>query len=322
MLRRRDTRPPAGTGEAAPALSILSISKCYGTGQGQSRGQGQRQDKVQALDQLSLSVPRGTIYGLLGPNGAGKSTLLRILAGLVRPDRGEIRIFGEAAGPATRRRLGMLIEAPSFYPFLTAREHLEMLSNASATGAPVDWILERIGLAKAADRRVSSFSLGMKQRLGIGCALVGQPEAIVLDEPTNGLDPDGILDMRALMRELAHRDGLTVLLSSHLLDEVERVCDRVAILKRGRLAAEGAVSALLDREGRFYVRSDAPDRVLAHLGQHAEPGDEGVYIRIDRHRVPDLIRLLVKAGIGIHEARWVKPDLETVFLTETRGDSL
>lgn len=291
-----------------PAIAFLSVSKAFGRGGG----------VVQALDGLSLSIPRGVVYGLLGPNGAGKSTLLRILAGLLRPDRGEVQIFGETAGPRQRARLGMLIESPSFYLFLSAREHLQMLARARGTLSLVEPVLQRIGLQAAADKAVSGYSLGMKQRLGIGCALIGQPEAIVLDEPTNGLDPDGILEMRALIHDLAHRDGLTVLLSSHLLDEVERVCDRVAILQRGVLIAEGAVADLLDRDGRFWLKVEAPEVLLARLGDKAEVGDDGVYVRIERAEVPDLIQSLAQAGVRIHEAKWIKPDLETVFLSETR----
>ncbi|RKE83893.1 ABC transporter ATP-binding protein [Rhizobium sp. AG855] len=291
-----------------PAISFISVDKRFGRGR----------SSVLALDGLSLSVPKGSVYGLLGPNGAGKSTLLRILAGLLTADRGDVLIFGAPAAPANRRRLGMLIEAPSFYPFLTAREHLQMLARFTGTGALVEPVLRRIGLEKAADKAVSGFSLGMKQRLGIGCALIGQPEAIILDEPTNGLDPDGILEMRALIDELAHRDGLTVLLSSHLLDEVQRVCDRVAILQHGRLVAEGAVADLLDREGRFFLLVDTPDTLLEKLGSRAEAGDGGVYVKIDREQVPDLIASLAGAGMRIHEAKWVKPDLETVFLSQTR----
>jgi ABC-2 type transport system ATP-binding protein len=307
QAQRVSTIPFADPG-GDPAIAFLAVSKGFGRGSG----------AIKALDDLSLSIPRGVVYGLLGPNGAGKSTLLRILAGLVRPDRGEIRIFGEPACPAQRSRLGMLIESPSFYPFLTAREHLQMLAGATGTATLVEPILQRIGLEKAANKAVSGFSLGMKQRLGIGCALIGQPEALVLDEPTNGLDPDGILEMRALVHELAHRDGLTVLLSSHLLDEVERVCDRVAILRRGALVAEGAVADLLDRDGRFWLKVDAPDAVLARLGEEAEEADGGVYVRIERTEVPKLILSLANAGVRIHEAKWIKPDLETVFLSETR----
>ncbi|KQW29758.1 ABC transporter ATP-binding protein [Rhizobium sp. Root274] len=303
-MRERPADHPAPD----PAIAFVSVEKRF----------GRSGASVQALDGLSLAVPKGAVYGLLGPNGAGKSTLLRILAGLLTPDRGEVRIFGEAAGAANRRRLGMLIETPSFYPFLSAREHLQMLARFTNTLPLVERILRRVGLEKAADKAVSGFSLGMKQRLGIGCALIGQPEAIILDEPTNGLDPDGILEMRALIGELAHRDGLTVLLSSHLLDEVQRVCDRVAILQHGRLVAEGAVADLLDRDGRFWISVDTPDVLLQRLDAQAEAGDGGIYVRIDRERVPDLIASLAAAGMRIHEAKWVKPDLETVFLSQTR----
>jgi ABC-2 type transport system ATP-binding protein len=306
-MQQASERPSADHGQIA-AIELSSVSKSFGRGAA----------AVQALNGLSLRIPRGVVYGLLGPNGAGKSTVLRILAGLLRPDGGDIRIFGDVASPNQRSRLGMLIESPSFYPFLTAREHLIMLARASGTLSLVEPILRRIGLEKAADKPVSGFSLGMKQRLGIGCALIGQPEAIVLDEPTNGLDPDGILEIRALIDELAHRDGLTVLLSSHLLDEVERVCDRVAILQRGVLVAEGAVADLLDRGGRFWLKVEAPGALLARLGRDAEAGDGGVYVRIEQAEVPDLILSLSTAGVRIFEAKWIKPDLETVFLSETR----
>ena len=276
---------------------------------------------VTALDGLSLRIPEGKVYGLLGPNGAGKSTLLRIIAGLLRPDRGSIEIFGEPASPATRRRLGMMIESPSFYPFLTAREHLEMLARLADAPLSVDAILRRTGIQNAADKKVAGFSLGMKQRLGIGCALIGRPKAVVLDEPTNGLDPDGILEMRALIRELAERDGITVLLSSHLLDEVERVCERIAILQRGRLVSEGDVADLLDRKGRFWLHTADDASVIGRLGERAEAGDGGIYVRTERDGVPDLIASLVTSGVRINEAKWVKPDLESVFLSETRETS-
>lgn len=290
------------------AIAVSSVEKVFGYGE----------RAVTALDGLSLEIPRGTVYGLLGPNGAGKSTLLRIVAGLLRPDRGHIEIFGEPAAPSSRRRLGMLIESPGFYPFLTAREHLEMFARMADVTTSVEPLLRRVGIANAADKKVSGFSLGMKQRLGIGCALVGQPEAIVLDEPTNGLDPDGILEIRSLITGLSKHDGMTVLLSSHLLDEVERVCERVAILRRGRLAAEGKVADLLDSQGRFWLHVDNPEALLPRLGAQAEAGDGGIYIRMDREQVPDLIRSLAMADVRIHEARWVRPDLESVFLSETR----
>ena len=289
---------------------VSNIEKTFGSGSRTSK----------ALDRLSLSVPQGSVYGLLGANGAGKSTLLRIIAGLIRPDRGAVHILGEAASVESRRRLGMLIESPTFYPYLTAREHLEMFAGLTDTEALIEPLLHRVGIAYAADKRVSGFSLGMKQRLGIGCALVGAPEAIVLAAPTNGLDPDGIHEIRSLVVDLAKRDGITVLLSSHLLDEVERVCDRVAILRSGRLAAEGNVADLLDGDGRFWLSVDRQRAVLELLGAQAETGDDGIFVRIRRDEAPELIRALTQSNIRIYEAKWVKPDLETVFLAETRGE--
>ena len=295
---------------AVGAIAVSAIEKTYGRGARASK----------ALDGLSLRVPQGIVYGLLGPNGAGKSTLLRIIAGLVRPDRGTVRIFGADADKESRRRLGMLIEAPAFYPFLTAREHLEMFALMTDTMTLVEPILRRVGIASAADKRVSEFSLGMKQRLGIGCALVGAPDAIVLDEPTNGLDPDGILEIRSLIAELAQRDGITVLLSSHLLDEVERVCEHVAILRNGRLAAHGRVADLIDSQARFWLSVDQPRAALLQLGSRAEAANDGIYVHIGRDEAPALIRKLVNTNIQIFEAKWVKPDLESVFLSETRGE--
>ena len=295
-------------GDGRDAITVSGVEKTFGWGA----------RSFKALDGLSLSVPQGCVYGLLGPNGAGKSTLLRIIAGLVRLDRGSIAIFGDPACRKSRRRLGMLIEAPSFYPFLTAREHLEMFARMGNAAAMVEPILRRVGIGHAADKRVAAFSLGMKQRLGIGCALVARPDAIVLDEPTNGLDPDGILEMRSLIVELAQRDGITVLMSSHLLDEVQRVCERVAILQHGRMAAEGRVAELLDSQARFWLNVDLPQAVLERLPSQADAGDGGVYVRIAPDEAPELIRVLASADIRIFEAKWVKPDLESVFLSETR----
>ena len=276
-----------------------------------------RGGEVQALDTLSLEIPRGGVFGLLGPNGAGKSTLLRIITGLVHQDKGNVRLLGEAAGPAARRRLGALIDAPIFYPFLTARELLRVLALTShVTSDPLP-LLHRVGLAKAAERRVGGFSLGMKQRLGIAAALLGSPEIVILDEPTNGLDPEGMLEMRGLLRDLAERDGITVLLSSHLLDEVERVCDHVAILRRGRLAAQGKVNELLHSD-RLWLDARPTEPVLARLGARGAPEGGGVVAQIDRDEAPGLIAALVADGVAIREARWLRADLEEIFFAETR----
>ncbi len=290
------------------AIALAGISKRFAG----------RSGAVQALDALSLLIPRGGVFGLLGPNGAGKSTLLRIIAGLVHQDAGSVELLGEPASAIARRRLGALIDAPLFYPFLTARELLQVLAHTAHVAIDPSSLLQRVGLEAAADRRIGGFSMGMKQRLGIAAALLGNPDIVILDEPTNGLDPEGMREMRVLLRDLAERDGITVLLSSHLLDEVERTCDHVAILRRGRLAAQGAVRDLLRGE-RLWLDAGPADRVLARLGTRGTPHGDGVVAQIERSEAPALIAALVADGVAIREARWLRPDLEEIFLAEMQA---
>ncbi len=288
------------------ALEVSQLSKRFGNG-------------VQALADLSLSVPAGGVYGLLGPNGAGKSTLLRIVSGMVHADAGSIALFGAVASVESRRALGALIEGPSAYPFLTATEFLRVIAYAAGVPAEPGPLLDRVGLAHAADRRAGGFSLGMKQRLGIAAALVGVPKLLILDEPTNGLDPEGIADIRQLVRALADRDGLTVLLSSHLLDEVERVCDRVAILSQGRLMAEGSVADLLSAGERLWLDVRPAEAALARLGARGEFKEGHVIARIERAEAPALLAALMADGVEVFEARWRRQDLELVFFATTAG---
>jgi ABC-2 type transport system ATP-binding protein len=292
------------------AIEVTGVTKHFAT----------RSGPVLALDNLSLTVPQGGVFGLLGPNGAGKSTLLRIIAGLVRADAGSVRLLGEEASPASRRRLGALIDSPIFYPFLSARELLTVLARTSQVAADPLPLLQLVGLDTAADRAIAGFSLGMKQRLGIAAALLTDPQVVILDEPTNGLDPEGIAEMRILLRHLANQRGVTVLLSSHLLDEVERICDRVAILSHGRLVTEGKVSDLV-RSERLWIDALPTAAVFARLGDRGTPHGDGVAARITRDEAPALIAALVADGVRIHEARWLRPDLEQIFLAETRGTS-
>lgn len=289
------------------ALEVAQLSKRFGNG-------------VQALADLSLSVPEGGVYGLLGPNGAGKSTLLRIVTGMVHPDSGSISLHGRPADVESRRELGALIESPSAYPFLTADEFLRAI--AWTAGVPVEPgpLLERVGLAEAAHRRVGTYSLGMKQRLGLAAALVGRPRLLILDEPTNGLDPEGITDIRRLVRALADGEGLTVLLSSHLLDEVERVCDRVAILSHGRLLAQGRVVDLLAAGEELWLDVRPPEAALARLGALGELREGQVVARIGRAEAPALLAALAADGVEIFEARWARPDLESIFFAATAGE--
>ena len=276
---------------------------------------------VRALDGLSLGIPRGGVYGVLGPNGAGKSTLFRILLGLIRPSSGEATVLGGRIGDiAATRRMGAMIETPRYPPFMSARQVLEWLSIAhglKADAARTNRWLHRVGLAEAADRKVRGFSVGMLQRLGVAAALITEPELIILDEPTSGMDPPGIQEMRALIRSLADTDGITVILASHQLLEVQRVCDRVAILNRGRLVREGSVSELTSGGQRLRLSLTPMARALSVLGPRGTLEGDALMAAIPRSEGPALLRALVEQGIEIDEARWVGGDLESVFMTET-----
>lgn len=293
------------------ALQAVGLTKTFGAGG----------TAVRALEGFSLEVPRGGVYGVLGPNGAGKSTLFRLALGLIRPTAGEVRLLEAGAGdPSALRRIGSMIETPRYHPYLTARQTLRYLARLSGERAPtIDRWLERVGLAEAADRPVKGFSVGMKQRLGLAAALITGPEAVILDEPTSGMDPAGILEIRALIRELADRDGVTVILASHQLDEVQRVCDRVAILAKGRLAAEGSVDALTGAEEQLRLLATPQSRVLELLGVRGAVSGDAVLADVTRAEAPDLIRALIAAGIDLIEARWVGGDLERAYLYHTGG---
>ena len=287
-------------------IETRGLTKTYGT--------------VRALDGLDLSIPRGGVYGVLGPNGAGKSTLFRILLGLIRPSEGSATVMGGPVGQvSSMRRMGSMIETPRFPPYMTARQVLRWLALEHGVGAEVDipnW-LERVGLTEAADRKVKGFSVGMLQRLGVAAALMSKPELVILDEPTSGMDPPGIQEMRALIRSLADHDGVTVVLASHQLQEVQRVCDRVAIMHKGRLVREGAVSELTASGEQLRLSVKPSEQVLTILGARGSRDGAAVLANVPRAEGPALIRALVEAGIEIEEARWVGADLESVFFTET-----
>jgi ABC-2 type transport system ATP-binding protein len=285
------------------ALEATALTKTYGS--------------VRALDDFSLSIPAGGVFGVLGPNGAGKSTLFRIALGLVRPTSGSARLFGAPAGDITAlRKVGAMIETPRYPPYLSARDALTMLAlESGAKNADIGGWLERVGLAGAADRPTNGFSVGMKQRLGLAAAFFTKPELVILDEPTSGMDPAGIQEIRALIVDLAKREGVTVILASHQLDEVKRVCDRVAILSKGKIAAEGAVDALTASQARLRLVVSPVAQVLAVLGDKGKAdGDDAVLADIPRADTPALIKALVEAGVDITEARWRDADLEGVYL--------
>ncbi|HEX5006537.1 MAG TPA: ABC transporter ATP-binding protein [Hyphomonadaceae bacterium] len=293
------------------ALETFGLGKSYGA--------------VHALQALDLAIPRGGVYGILGPNGAGKSTLLRLALGLINPSRGSVRLLGaQKADTVILRKVGAMIEAPSLYPFLTAADALRVFARMSgfAEAGREAAVLERVGLTDAAHRKARTFSMGMRQRLALAAALLHRPELLILDEPTNGLDPAGIQEMRILIRDLVDKDGVTIILSSHLLDEVEKVCDRVAILDHGKLIAEGTVADLVgansvEGRGLFYLDASPVDTALALLGPKGRRHGDGVAADIAREEAPALIRRLVAANVQIREARWLAPTLEEIFLSRT-----
>jgi ABC-type multidrug transport system ATPase subunit len=279
-------------------------------------------DAVTAVDALDLRVRRGEVYGFLGPNGAGKTTTLRMLLGLVRPTAGHATVLGAAPGaPHGLARIGSMVEAPAFYPYLSGRDNLRVLAGHAGVGADrVSAVLDQVELRERAGHRVGTYSLGMKQRLGVAAALLKDPELLILDEPTNGLDPAGMAEMRDFIRALG-RGERTVVLSSHLMGEVEQIADRVGVIRDGALVAEGTVEQLRGKP-RLRVRAepiaDAARLLAGHPGVEGIERTDGVLdIAVDPARAAALNRALVHAGIDVAELSLQKASLEDVFLDLT-----
>jgi ABC-2 type transport system ATP-binding protein len=279
--------------------------------------------QVRAVDNLSFTVEPGSVTGFLGPNGAGKTTTLRMLLGLVTPDAGTATIGGvRYAGQATpSRAVGAVLESSSFHPARTARNHLRVY--CAAAGLPdrrADETLAQVGLAAAAKRKVRGFSLGMRQRLGLAYALLGEPQVLILDEPANGLDPEGIKWLRGFMRAYAD-SGRTVLVSSHLLGEIEQVADRVVILAGGRLVREGTLAELGDGQATaVVVRSPSPDQLGAALAglpgaQVSRSGEEE--FRVTGADLPAVGHAAFVAGVELHQLAAETSDLEQIFFQLT-----
>jgi ABC-type multidrug transport system ATPase subunit len=278
--------------------------------------------RITAVTDLDLMVRRGEVYGFLGPNGSGKTTTLRMLLGLIRPTSGRVRVLGKEPGdPTGLQRIGALIEAPAFYPYLSGRDNLRaMASYAGVSPMRVDEVLDTVELTRRARDKVKKYSLGMKQRLGIAAALLKDPELLILDEPTNGLDPQGMADVRAIVRKVG-RGERTVLLSSHLLGEVEQICDRVGIVQEGRMLAEAPVSELRGREG-LTIRVEPLEEALRVAQtlpgvEKAWVDDSMLRLLTDPGRAAQINTGLVRADLRVSELRPSERSLEEVFLQLT-----
>jgi len=283
--------------------------------------------RITAVNHVNLSVRRGEIYGFLGPNGAGKTTTLRMLVGLVKPTAGSATVLRERPGhPEALARLGVLVESPGFYPYLSGRDNLRVVARYAGVADPgVEAALELVKLADRADDKYTGYSLGMKQRLGVAAALLKAPELLVLDEPTNGLDPAGMRDMRALIRDLGAR-GHTVLLSSHLLGEVQQVCDRVGVISRGELIAQSTVAELRGQAG-LLVAAEPLDLARASVERLLGPQnvvvvDGTLRLRTEPSQAGRVSGALAAAGVVLTELRPLERTLEEVFLEMTGAEEV
>ncbi len=304
------------TGSNALIIETEGLTKRYG-------------ERVIAVEDLDLRVRRGEVYGFLGANGAGKTTTLRMLLGLIRPTSGSVRVLGEPPGsPEGLAHIGALVETPAFYPYLSGWDNLRVLAlHAGTQQNRIPIVLEQVDLADRAGDAFKTYSLGMKQRLGVAAALLKDPELLILDEPTNGLDPAGMSEMRDLIKNFG-RDNRTVLLSSHLMAEVEQICDRVGVIHSGKLIAEGTVDDLRG-QGGLRVRAhplDEARRIASQLdgvGEVQVLDDDTLRIAIDPADASWLNRQLIGAGIEVSEIYREKASLEAVFLglTKNGGDN-
>ncbi len=292
-------------------------------------GLTKRYGKILAVDNLSLKVSRGRIFGLLGPNGSGKTTTMGMLLGLVKPTAGSFTLFGsDTPHRESLRRLGAIVETPAFYPYLSGRDNLAYFQGIAgkSDAAELDDLLEKVGLADRANSRYRTYSLGMKQRLGLAYSLLGDPELLFLDEPTNGMDPAGMAEVRDLIPSLG-TGGRTVLLSSHLLHEVEQVCDSVAILSKGKLIAQGNVDDLVRPQGDERIRLRTTDNAKAvevlmalEWVTSVDIDSGSLLVSAASERSPEISTALGRSEIFVTEMAAEETSLEQYFLDVTEEE--
>jgi ABC-2 type transport system ATP-binding protein len=296
------------------AVDAVGLTKTYGT--------------LTAVDRLSVRVGQGEVYGVLGPNGAGKTTFLRMLFGLIRPDSGKLSVFGRSwdrDGVRALDGVAGFIESPKFYPGLSGRKNLQLLAglDGGVSGSRIDEVLETVDLRDRGGDKVGGYSFGMRQRLGVAASLLRDPKLLVLDEPANGLDPAGIRDMRALVKQLAG-SGLTVLLSSHDMGEVEEICDDVTIMRTGKVVYHGSIAALRAQapEQAHSIRT-TDDEHAAHLakvrGLEVEQLEEGLAVRGTQAEIDALVAKVIGEGLALRELTRRETPLEALFFMLTEG---
>ncbi|HET7433312.1 MAG TPA: ABC transporter ATP-binding protein [Thermoanaerobaculia bacterium] len=281
------------------------------------------------VDDISFELRPGEVFGFLGPNGAGKTTTIRMLVGLIRPTHGTVTICGHDIRHEFERAMrciGCIVENPDLYRFMTGRENLEHFARMLGTApTEIERVAGLVNLEHRLDQRVGTYSLGMRQRLGLAQALLGRPRVLILDEPANGLDPAGIREIRELLRELAANEGLAVFVSSHLLGEVELTCDRVAIIHKGRILRSGSVSELISSQRAMEFRVGDVERARALFesrGVNATLSDDTLLAPIEENDAPALIAALAQSGIDVFHARPRMQTLEEMFLDVTGGETV
>lgn len=283
----------------------------------------------ETISDLNIAVPTGAIYGFLGHNGAGKSTTIQLLLGLLHPKAGEIHLFGQPlknTARATFNRIGALIESPTLYEHLSAKENLQIAAKYRGVAhSRIPQVLATIGLEKVGTKKVNSFSMGMKQRLGLGLALIHDPELIFLDEPTNGLDPQGIIEMRAVIRQLNEEQGKTIFISSHLLSEIELLATHVGIIKNGRQIFEGRINELqkkVDNGIRLLIQTSEvalAKEALRPVFPNVQHQQQHLLLQLARvEEVNTALQILINSNIPVYEAKQLNPNLEDLFLDITK----
>jgi ABC-type multidrug transport system ATPase subunit len=298
----------------AEVLELNNISKRYGS--------------IQAVDRLSLKIAQGSIYGILGPNGSGKTTTLGIALDVIKQSSGSYTWFGQTASRETKQRIGALLETPNFYPYLTAQRNLQIVADIKgANYKDIFQVLNLVGLEQRKHTNFKGFSLGMKQRLAIAAAMLHNPEVLVLDEPTNGLDPEGIAEVRELILKIA-AEGKTIILASHLLDEVEKVCTHVAVLQQGLLRAEGRVDDILSTKDKLVIASDSIQEAINVLKSLAyvesfQPERDTIHLTLqDGYGAKNINKDMFEAGIILTQLTVHRKTLEAQFMEIIKNEAI